>query len=160
MLHSGIFHSCYISSLCSGNREGWYTGGSGGGGGQGTIVSCDVSDLCADQRSQVRGYEDRLPHGSSFRLLLRSYHTGFVGTVSTLFCFVNNKLILLFEHQHRVLLRDCNLGCFCRLCCYCSFTMQHYRFDPKSKWWTVVQLKEPADAECVFVVSLTSITTT
>ena len=33
MLHSGIFNSCYISSLGSGNREGWYTGGSGGGGG-------------------------------------------------------------------------------------------------------------------------------
>ena len=33
MLHSGIFNSCYISSLGSGNREGQYTGGSGGGGG-------------------------------------------------------------------------------------------------------------------------------
>ena len=26
----------------------------------------DVSDLCADQRSQVRGYEDCLPHDSKF----------------------------------------------------------------------------------------------
>jgi len=94
MLHSGIFNSCYISSLRCGNREGQYTGGSGGGsGGQGTIVSCDVGDLCADQRSQVRGYEDCLPHGSSFRLLLRFYHSGFVGTISTLFCYVNIKLI-------------------------------------------------------------------
>ena len=99
MLHSGVFNSCYISSLRSGNREGQYTGGSGvGSGGQGIIVSCDVRDLCADQRSQVKGYEDCLPHGSSFRLLLRSDHTGFVRTVSTLFCYVNNKLILFFEH--------------------------------------------------------------
>ena len=30
------------------------------------IFSRDVSDLCADQRSEVRGYEDCLPHDSSF----------------------------------------------------------------------------------------------
>ena len=30
----------------------------------------------------------------AFRLLLRSYHSGFVGTISTLFCYVNIKLIL------------------------------------------------------------------
>ena len=30
------------------------------------FFSRDVNDLCADQRSQVRGYEDCLPHGSSF----------------------------------------------------------------------------------------------
>ena len=54
-------------------------GGSGRGSGQGTIFSCDDSDLCADQRSQVRGYKDCLPHGSSFRLLLHFYHSGFVG---------------------------------------------------------------------------------
>ena len=64
--------------------EGQYTGGSGNGSGQGPIFFCDVSDLCADQRSQVR----------SFRLLLRSYHSGFVGTISTLFGYVNIKLIL------------------------------------------------------------------
>ena len=28
-----------------------------------------------------------------FRLLLRSYHSGFVGTISTLFCYVNIKHI-------------------------------------------------------------------
>ena len=33
MLRSGIFNSCYISSLRFGNREGQYTVGSGGGGG-------------------------------------------------------------------------------------------------------------------------------
>ena len=48
-----------------------------------------------DQRSQVRGYEDCLTHGSSFCLLQRSNHSGFVGTISTLFCYVNNKIILL-----------------------------------------------------------------
>ena len=31
-----------------------------------------------------------------FRLLLRSYHSGFIGTISTLFCYVNIKLILFF----------------------------------------------------------------
>ena len=30
------------------------------------FFSRDVTDLWADQRSQVRGYEDCLPHGSSF----------------------------------------------------------------------------------------------
>ena len=60
------------------------------------VVSCDVSDLCADQRSQVRGYEDCLPHGPSFRLLLHSHHSGFVGTISTFFCYVNIKLVLFF----------------------------------------------------------------
>ena len=39
--------------------------GIGIGSGQGTIFSCDISNLCADQRSQVRGYKDCLPHGSS-----------------------------------------------------------------------------------------------
>ena len=34
------------------------------------------------------------PHGSSFRLLLHSHHSGFVGTISTLFCYVNIKLVL------------------------------------------------------------------
>ena len=43
------------------------------------LLSRDVSDLCADQRSQVRGYEDCLPHGSISRLLLHSYRSGFVG---------------------------------------------------------------------------------
>ena len=71
-------------------------GGSCNGSGYGTIFSCDISDLCVDQRSQVRGYEDCLPHGSRFRLLLRSYHSGFGGTISTLFCNVKIKLILFF----------------------------------------------------------------
>ena len=31
-----------------------------------------------------------------FRLLLRSYQSGFIGTISTLFCCVNIKLILFF----------------------------------------------------------------
>ena len=61
-----------------------------------TVFSCDISDLCAGQRSQVRGYEDCLPHGSSFRLLLHSYDSGLVGTISTVFCYVNIKLILFF----------------------------------------------------------------
>ena len=53
-----------------------------------------VTDLCADQRSQVRGYEDCFPHGSSFHLLMCSYHSGFIGTISILFCYVNIKLLL------------------------------------------------------------------
>ena len=31
-----------------------------------------------------------------FRLLLRSYQSRFIGTISTLFCYVNIKLILFF----------------------------------------------------------------
>ena len=58
------------------------------------FLSCDVSDLCADQRTQVRGYEDCLLHGSSFRLLMHSHHSGFVGTMSTLFYYINIKLVL------------------------------------------------------------------
>ena len=30
------------------------------------LFSRDVCDLCADQRSEFRGYEDCLPHDSSF----------------------------------------------------------------------------------------------
>ena len=30
------------------------------------------------------------------RLLLRSYHGGFIGTISTLFCYINIKPILFF----------------------------------------------------------------
>ena len=38
---------------------------------------------------------------------------------------------------------DCNVGCFCWFYCCFSFTMQPYRFHPKSKWWAVaVQLTE------------------
>ena len=48
-----------------------------------------------------------------FRLLLRSYHSGFVGTISTLFCCVNIKLILLFVDWRHMLVSDCNLVCFC-----------------------------------------------
>ena len=32
-----------------------------------------------------------------FHLQLHSYHSGFVGTISTLFCYVNIKLILFFK---------------------------------------------------------------
>ena len=38
-----------------------------------------------------------------FRLLLRSYHSCLVGTISTLFCYVNIKLILFFVDYHRML---------------------------------------------------------
>ena len=75
----------------------------GSGSGQGTIFYCDISDLCADQRSQVRGYEDCLPHGSSFLSTSAFLHIGFVGTISTLFCYVNIKLILFFVDQNRML---------------------------------------------------------
>ena len=42
------------------------------------------------------GYEDCLPHDSSFRLLLRSHHSEFVGAISILFCYINIKLITFF----------------------------------------------------------------
>ena len=56
-----------------------------------TSAICVWKEVTAGQR--LRG---RLPHGSCFRLLLHSYHIGFVGTISTLFCYVNIKLILFF----------------------------------------------------------------
>ena len=54
------------------------------------LFSLATSAICV----QIRGYEDCLPHGSSFHVLLLSYHTRFVGTIYTLFCDVNIKLIL------------------------------------------------------------------
>ena len=57
------------------------------------LFSLVTSAICV----RIRGYEDCLLHGSSFRLLLHSYHSGFVGTISTLFCYVNIKLILFFK---------------------------------------------------------------
>ena len=48
-----------------------------------------------------------------FRLLLCSYHSGFLWAISTLFCYVNIKLTLFFVYWRRMLVSDCNLGCFC-----------------------------------------------
>ena len=42
-------------------------------------------------------------HGSNFRLLLHSHHSGFIGTISTLFCYVNIRLVLFFVDKHRML---------------------------------------------------------
>ena len=39
---------------------------SGSGGGKGTTFPCDVSGLCVDQRSRVRGYHNSLPHSFRF----------------------------------------------------------------------------------------------
>ena len=63
------------------------------------LFSLVTSAICVQirgHRSEVMRtvYTDGLSHG--FRLLLRSYHSGFVGTISTLFCYVNIKLILFF----------------------------------------------------------------
>ena len=74
------------------NTEGWDISGSGWG----TIFSCDVSDLCADQRWRVRGYKVVYHMAQVFHLLLCSYHSRFVETISTLFCHVNIKLVLFF----------------------------------------------------------------
>ena len=53
MLHSGIFNSCYISSLRSGNREGQYTGGSGGGEGLLSLVTSAICVRIRGHRSEV-----------------------------------------------------------------------------------------------------------
>ena len=50
-----------------------------GGGGKGTAFPCDVSDLCADQRSRVRGYDTFVPLSFTFhRPQRRSYRSGLV----------------------------------------------------------------------------------
>ena len=61
-----------------------------------TIFSLDVSDLCADQRLRSEVTKIVYHMAQVLRLLLRSYHSGFVGTISTLFCYINIKLILFF----------------------------------------------------------------
>ena len=55
-----------------------------------------MGDLCADKthRSEVTKIVYHM--AQVFRLLPRSYHSGFVGTISTLFCYVNIKVILFF----------------------------------------------------------------
>ena len=48
------------------------------GGGKGKPFTCDVSNLCADHRSRVRGYDNSFYHfRSHFRLRRRSYRSGF-----------------------------------------------------------------------------------
>ena len=50
---------------------------------------------------QIRGHRSEVTEivyhmAQVFRLLLHSYHSGFVGSISTLFCYVNIKLLLFF----------------------------------------------------------------
>ena len=50
---------------------------------------------------QIRGHRSEVMKvvyhiAQVFHLLLRSYHSGFIGTISTLFCYVNIKLIFFF----------------------------------------------------------------
>ena len=56
----------------------------------------DVSDLCADQRSEVRGYEDCLPHDSRFSSTAVFSPQWIRRDHFTLFCYVNIKLLLFF----------------------------------------------------------------
>ena len=44
------------------------------------LFSLVMSAICV----RIRGYEDCLPHGSSFHVLLHSYHNRFVGTIYTI----------------------------------------------------------------------------
>ena len=71
--------------------------------------------MCADQRSQVRGYEDVYRMAHIFRLLLHSYHSGFVGTIYTLFCYVNIKLIVCFLQISIVCLYEIVSGLLLRI---------------------------------------------
>ena len=59
------------------------------------FFSLGTSAICVG----ISGYKDCLPHGSNFRLLLHSHHShdsGFIGIISTLFGYVNIKLLLFF----------------------------------------------------------------
>ena len=63
----------------------------------GELFSLVTSAICVrirGHRSEVMGIAYHMAH--VFRLLLRSYHSGLVGTISTLFCYVNIKLIVFF----------------------------------------------------------------
>ena len=94
---------------------------------------------------EVRGYKDCLPHDSGFSSTAAFSPQWNRRDHLTLFCCVNIKLLVLlfFVDQHRMLVWDCNVGCFCCFYCSFSFTMQPYGVHPKSKWWTVaVQLTE------------------
>ena len=59
-----------------------------------SLVTSAIFVRIRGHRSEVTRivYEDC----SSFRLLLRSYHSGFIESISTLFCNVNIKHILSF----------------------------------------------------------------
>ena len=54
------------------------------------LSSLVTSAICV----RIRGHRSEVTRivyhmAQAFRLLLRSYHCGFVGTISTLFCYVN-----------------------------------------------------------------------
>ena len=116
------------------------------------LFSLVTSAICVRIRgSQVRGYEDCLPHVSSFRpaaFLPQWIRRG----ISTLFCCINIKLIHFFVDYHRMLVRDCNLGCLkkkLKKCCF-SFTMEPYQFHPRSKWWNVAGRRRRVRLCCQF----------
>ena len=62
------------------------------------LFSLVPSAICV----RIRGHRSEVTkivyhnYGSSFPLLLHSYHSGSVGTISILFCYVNIKLIPFF----------------------------------------------------------------
>ena len=63
-----------------------------------------MSVICVRIRGHRSEFTKTVYHVAQvFRLLLHSYHSGFVGTVSTLFCYVNIKLILFFVDLRHML---------------------------------------------------------
>ena len=74
----------------------------GSGSGLGTILSHDVSNLCVDQRSEVTKIVYHMT--KVFRLVLRSHHSEFVGTIRLYFAM--QTLNVYFSLY-------CNAGCFC-----------------------------------------------
>ena len=58
---------------------------SGSGSGKGTTFPCDVSGLCADQRSRVRGYDNSLPLSFRFSPTAAFLPEWIRNTISTLF---------------------------------------------------------------------------
>ena len=53
LLFQSLFSSYFLVTV---DREGLNEGGSGCGSGKRTTFSCDVSDLCSDQKLRLRGY--------------------------------------------------------------------------------------------------------
>ena len=89
---------------------------------------------------RIRGHKDCLPHDSRFLSTAAFSPQWIRRDYLTLFCYVNIKLFFVW---FRMLVWDCNAGCFCWFYCCFSFTVQPYWVHPKSKCWTVaVQLTE------------------
>ena len=87
-------HHCHVADFhpetCQ-STDRQNEGTSGGGGGTETTFPHVITDLCADQRSQVTGYKTPYYFCSDFHIQPCSYQTGFVIHFHVI-CHANMKL--------------------------------------------------------------------